>query len=247
MDKENIAWTAPEYDYEHREPAWYLVSILVAAVLLILALWQKNFLFAAFVLLAEMAIILGAKQLPPVWDFEISGGGVKIGRITIPPPSMGVLSLLDMIESPFVTGDASKISINEVLKSLYVMSRGRDAVQPLMESIALGKSIEKSKEIAEKSPQFFDVYLKYHAINAAKRSAFDAAVDAFADEIGLFDPEAAISLIGDYLTACMAGFDMLEKKPESDLVKKKSGFWTLTGSLLSRLISMMLFRAIMKK
>ncbi|OGV36977.1 MAG: hypothetical protein A2020_16380 [Lentisphaerae bacterium GWF2_45_14] len=175
------------------------------------------------------------------------GGGVKIGRITIPPPSMGVLSLLDMIESPFVTGDASKISINEVLKSLYVMSRGRDAVQPLMESIALGKSIEKSKEIAEKSPQFFDVYLKYHAINAAKRSAFDAAVDAFADEIGLFDPEAAISLIGDYLTACMAGFDMLEKKPESDLVKKKSGFWTLTGSLLSRLISMMLFRAIMKK
>src|SRR3989338_4827234 len=80
MDKENIAWTAPEYDYEHREPAWYLVSILVAAVLLILALWQKNFLFAAFVLLAEMAIILGAKQLPPVWDFEISGGGVKIGE-----------------------------------------------------------------------------------------------------------------------------------------------------------------------
>jgi len=79
MDKENITWSAPEYDYEHRRAEWYLLSIVIAVGLIVLSLWQRNFLFALFILLAEMAILLSAKQFPPVWDFEVNAKGVRIG------------------------------------------------------------------------------------------------------------------------------------------------------------------------
>lgn len=78
-EKEKISWAAPEYDHQQRDALWYLASIIIAAILLIVALWQRNYLFAVFIILAEIAVIIQANRFPPIWDFEIGGDGVKIG------------------------------------------------------------------------------------------------------------------------------------------------------------------------
>ncbi|MEE8131477.1 MAG: AzlD domain-containing protein [Candidatus Paceibacterota bacterium] len=87
MDKEKtkeissvISWRAPEFEYHHKDASWYWLSIIAAIILVALALWQKNFLFVIFVVIAEMVVISLVGRFPPIWEFKISEKGVEIGR-----------------------------------------------------------------------------------------------------------------------------------------------------------------------
>ncbi len=75
---EPIVWQAPEFEYVFKDVSWYWISLIVAAILLILALWQKNFLFAVFVVIAEAVVFSFANRFPAIWKFKIDGNGVSI-------------------------------------------------------------------------------------------------------------------------------------------------------------------------
>ena len=75
-----IAWQAAEFEYQQKDPLWYWGSLAVALILLILAIWQKNFLFMFFVVVAEMVIIYFADRQPLLWDFKIDEHGIHIGK-----------------------------------------------------------------------------------------------------------------------------------------------------------------------
>ena len=77
---ENISWHAPEYEYSPKSSLWYWVSVVVALILIALALWQKNFLFAIFVVVAELIIFSVADKHPKMWEFSIDGRGIYIGK-----------------------------------------------------------------------------------------------------------------------------------------------------------------------
>ena len=73
-----IAWEAPEAEHIEKSATWYWASMAVAIVLIAIALWQKNFLFAVFVVIAELAIFMFAGEKPKMWDFTIDEQGVTI-------------------------------------------------------------------------------------------------------------------------------------------------------------------------
>ena len=77
---ENISWHAPEYEYSPKSDLWYWVSAVVALALIALALWQKNFLFAIFVIIAELVIFSVADKHPKMWEFSIDDKGIYIGK-----------------------------------------------------------------------------------------------------------------------------------------------------------------------
>jgi len=69
----NIAkWTAPEYDHNEKEALWYWGSIIIAIVIFALSLWQKNYFFALFVIIAEVLVIIWGSRVPQDITFEIS-------------------------------------------------------------------------------------------------------------------------------------------------------------------------------
>ncbi|MBI4119600.1 MAG: hypothetical protein HY456_02000 [Parcubacteria group bacterium] len=80
MHKENIVWHAPEYEYRHKDAAWMWLSVIFTIFLVIFAIWQKNYLFGAFVVLAETTVLFRGNRMPPIWQFEINDEGVKIGE-----------------------------------------------------------------------------------------------------------------------------------------------------------------------
>ncbi len=82
QEPENKAfnWEAPEFEFYAKGPSWYWISILISVVLLAVALWQKNFLFAAFIIIAEVSVFHWASAVPRSINFEIDGVGVKIGQ-----------------------------------------------------------------------------------------------------------------------------------------------------------------------
>ena len=59
-----IQWHAPEFEYRAKTMSWYWLSILLAVVILALAVWQKNFLFGIFVIVAEILILVWANREP---------------------------------------------------------------------------------------------------------------------------------------------------------------------------------------
>ena len=79
-DGTEISWRAAEYDHFEKGGGWYLSVGGIALILFIIALWQKNFFFGIFILLAGiMAISLGNKK-PNVLDFKLTGEGCHFGK-----------------------------------------------------------------------------------------------------------------------------------------------------------------------
>jgi len=77
---EPIRWSAPEYHYYRKDVSWYWLVIIVTIVLTALALWQKNFLFAVFIILASVLTIAWGRREPNVIDFTLSEKGLDVGN-----------------------------------------------------------------------------------------------------------------------------------------------------------------------
>ena len=73
-----ITWQAPEYEYREKSVSWYWISIIVAALIIAFSVWQRNFLFGFFVVVAEMLFIVWGNRVPRVVGFTIDDTGIHI-------------------------------------------------------------------------------------------------------------------------------------------------------------------------
>ena len=74
-----IQWQIPEYEYQPKDIAWRWLSLIAAIILFAFAIWQKNFLFAVFLIVAALLTITWARRLPKTTDFTLSEKGLDIG------------------------------------------------------------------------------------------------------------------------------------------------------------------------
>lgn len=81
IETNDLIWQAPEYEAHERTALWYVGLGLVAAILVIMALWQENFLFAIFVVLAALTAAALSKEKPPLRTFTINASGLNIDGI----------------------------------------------------------------------------------------------------------------------------------------------------------------------
>jgi hypothetical protein len=139
------------------------------------------------------------------------GGNVVINNITIPPPTTAVLSLLEMVESPFVVGfsKVEDIKLRHINEALYILKYREQAVNELFDIIRFEK-------IAEKNADFFKEYL-----NSLNYNKFSNNVYKFAESLGIFNTLETILLIQDYINTCYNAFNMLPEKKEQSQAKKK--------------------------
>jgi len=76
--KKEIIWHAPEFKYNHKDISWYWLSIIISSLIFLIALWQKNLLFALFIIIAEVMLIIFAKELPKTRIFKLDHDGLHI-------------------------------------------------------------------------------------------------------------------------------------------------------------------------
>ncbi len=79
MEKFEISWDAPEFEYREKDVSWYWLSIIAAAIIVAFAVWQKNFLFGLFVVIAEILLIIWGNRLPRTVSFSMTESGLTIG------------------------------------------------------------------------------------------------------------------------------------------------------------------------
>lgn len=75
----DITWEAPEFEYREKDISWYWITIIVAACLIAFSVWEKNFLFGFFIVIAEIMVILWGNEKPRTILFGINEEGLAIG------------------------------------------------------------------------------------------------------------------------------------------------------------------------
>ncbi|MBI4085380.1 MAG: hypothetical protein HY432_02665 [Candidatus Liptonbacteria bacterium] len=80
MERFSIEWQAPEFEYREKDVSWYWLSAMIAAILLSASIWQKNFLFTIFIIVAEILVLVWAGRKPRTLLFKIDEKGLTINR-----------------------------------------------------------------------------------------------------------------------------------------------------------------------
>jgi hypothetical protein len=79
MAQFEITWEAPEFEYREKTVSWYWASIIIAACIIAFSVWERNFLFGLFIVIAEILIIMLGNQEPRMIAFSITEDGVQVG------------------------------------------------------------------------------------------------------------------------------------------------------------------------
>jgi hypothetical protein len=79
MAQFEIEWQAPEFEYREKDVSWYWITIIIASIIIAFAVWQKNFLFGFFIVVAEILVITWGNQKPRIYPFLLNETGITIG------------------------------------------------------------------------------------------------------------------------------------------------------------------------
>lgn len=71
-------WQAPEFEYHPKGVSWYWISIIVAAAIIAFAIWERDFLFGVFILIAEVLFIAWGNEMPPTVNFVLTEKNLDI-------------------------------------------------------------------------------------------------------------------------------------------------------------------------
>ncbi|MBI2037047.1 MAG: hypothetical protein HYT14_01660 [Candidatus Liptonbacteria bacterium] len=85
LEKNDLHWHAPEFEYREKGELWYLGVIVLSAAAVFFALWQKNYLFAIFAGIAAVLLLSWGKRFPSTLKFSIEGHGVRIDALKFLP------------------------------------------------------------------------------------------------------------------------------------------------------------------
>ena len=80
MPKNEIKWSAPEFEHISKGAGWYWLTIGAAIILIMLALLQQNVLFAVFIIIAAILVLSWGRSYPKMVNFELNENGLAIGE-----------------------------------------------------------------------------------------------------------------------------------------------------------------------
>lgn len=75
-----IKWVAPEFEYFAKDITWHWLVVILGIIFIAIALWQKNFLFAIFVIISVLLILFWGKQKPRDVEFTLDEHGLDIEK-----------------------------------------------------------------------------------------------------------------------------------------------------------------------
>ncbi|MFA6136362.1 MAG: hypothetical protein WC705_03360 [Candidatus Paceibacterota bacterium] len=82
-DKPIISWEIKSHEEREKSQWFYFITLGVMVLLLVFSVWQKNFLFGIFIILATGTILFLSTQRPEVFLFKLSDKEISIGEETV--------------------------------------------------------------------------------------------------------------------------------------------------------------------
>ncbi len=77
---EQIVWEIKPHDHIERSDKFYFIIFSAIVVLLLFSIWQNNFLFGIFVIMAGGTIIFLSSQKPQDYKFKLTQDALMVGE-----------------------------------------------------------------------------------------------------------------------------------------------------------------------
>jgi len=157
-----ITWQAPEFEFQKKDISWYWMSLIIGIILLALTVWQRNLLFAIFIIVAWLVVVYSASKTPTNWNFKLSEKGIEI-----------YLSAKDQAAKKFYDFkeiEGFDIHLNETKKYGELILKTKKRFSPYLKINFLAVDQEKIAEFLQK-------YI-------AKEEYSESLVDSFSKLIG---------------------------------------------------------------
>lgn len=77
---ERINWIAPEYLYKEHSNDWFWTIGLIALVGTIAAIWFESYVFAIFIFISGISLIMFTVKQPKIFEFTIDNKGLMVGK-----------------------------------------------------------------------------------------------------------------------------------------------------------------------
>lgn len=154
------------------------------------------------------------------YELRALGGSSKIGPLEF-QNVMGNLVLLNMVDSPFMSGElGEEVSFEEICKALYVLFHGKEAIEPIMSIAERISDLYSLKDICKDNPLMCDkVIAKVEEISEARKTFVKDSIDFYEEH---FTGEALQSVCDDLVRVLMEAAKAFEEvESSSEQVSKK--------------------------
>lgn len=74
---EEISWQAYEFEYHRKDIGWYYLVAIAAIIFVAVAVWQQNYLFAAFLVIAAGMVMYWGMARPRIVSISVTEKGVR--------------------------------------------------------------------------------------------------------------------------------------------------------------------------
>ncbi len=114
MDGENrsVYWEAPEHHHTEKTGDWFWILGIIALAGAIASIIFGNVLFSIVILLGAGVMMLVANRAPRMFEFEVSGRGVRIRNDFHPYPTL----------DSFYIDEHSEVGAQLILKSRHLFT-----------------------------------------------------------------------------------------------------------------------------
>lgn len=152
-------------------------------------------------------------------DLAATGGPYYVGDLRVDPPTPDRFMLLQMIDSPLVSDSDGEIDIDlqEMMRALYVICIGREAVDPIVRHRRRMEQLEKLRSLAESKPELFEGYCRRVDQIAEDLIDFDKAAVEFWGQVGNISLQEAVDQV---MTMVSEAFQPFQLIPDGDGEKK---------------------------
>lgn len=138
--------------------------------------------------------------------------------------SFGRLMLLSHIDSPYMddSNEPREVTLMDQARCIYILAHGEDALRPVYTVERKLARLKDLEEMANKSPENFQLYLDKYEQISEHESDFDIKAMAYYDEnMSVSTFENVNQIIGELIEDGLSGFEAIADNTD-DIAKKKN-------------------------
>jgi hypothetical protein len=160
---------------------------------------------------------------------EALGAHAAVTGHVVPAPFSAAMSMLEVIDSPFVTGEPA--GMQDLFAALYILHRGEEALAGIYACVRTRRTLERvagrAFEAGDDAAQGWMANIHATSMGIAE---FDRCAMRFGRGLGLIDIKATVAELRDTLHVALGGFRMFPEGDAGDAQKKTDPPSTPRGS-----------------
>lgn len=123
-----ITWSAPETHFFEKTNRWYIGTAIVAGLVVLFSLWQGNFLFVVFTVIAEILVLFWGGQKPKAIAYQLDEEGFTTGTRLFRFQNLTGFALVESLGGPnyFELVFRQKQAVSFYIKALVPNERAEE-------------------------------------------------------------------------------------------------------------------------